>query len=257
MTIRMKLHEAIVFATERHAGQKRKGTDIDYICHPLEVAQILGEMRPGDDDLIIAGVLHDLVEDGRATGEEILRRFGPKAANLVAAHTHSKEGTWMEQKQRALLEIENAGSEVRLLVLADLTSNLRSMYADHQALGEALWDRFNAGRTDQCNYYSDALDLMEDFQYDERALYAYWEATELFKDIFVKYYIDAKAGVIWQVCEASAWVFSKETLDWEYSDEPVCPDAVEESGTMAETMEDHWKAAAGQANEAGGTAGLN
>lgn len=245
MTQRMKLHEAIMFATERHAGQKRKGTDIDYICHPLEVAQILTEMRPETDDLIIAGILHDVVEDKRATQEEVLVRFGAHVANLVAAHTHPKTGNWVEDKRRANEELEKASFEVKQLVLADKASNLRSMYADYQVLGDKLWDRFNAGRSDQCDYYCDGLDALEEMQYHENTRNAYWEATELFKDIFVKYYIDAKAGKIWQISDASSWLFTKETSDWNPAEEPVSPDAIEESRTVAETMEDHWRAAGG------------
>ena len=244
MTIRNKLHDAIMFATERHAGQKRKGTDIDYICHPLEVAQILTEMHPENDDLIIAGILHDLVEDKRAASEEILTKFGPHVANLVAAHTHPKDGDWVEQKRRANEELAEASFEVKQLVLADKTSNLRSMYADYQEVGDQLWDRFNAGRSEQCTYYSDGLDALEEMQYYENTRDAYWEATELFKDIFVKYYIDAKAGRIWQVCgEETPGQFTKETLEWKPTDEPVSPDAIEETRAIAETLEDSWRAA--------------
>ena len=246
MTIRKKLHEAIIFATERHGGQKRKGTDIDYICHPLEVAQIITEMRPENDDLIIAGILHDVVEEEVATQEEILMRFGPHVANLVAAHTHPKEGRWVERKSRVNEELAKASFEVKQLVLADKVSNLRSMYADYQAVGEQLWDRFNADRRDICIYYSEGMDALEEMQYDENTRSAYWEATELFKDIFVTYYIDAKDGRIWQVCDEGSSVFSKETLKWENTDEPVSEEAIVETRAIAETMEDHWVSASGQ-----------
>ena len=220
MTIRSKLHEAIIFATERHAGQKRKGTDIDYICHPLEVAQILTEMRPDSDDLIIAGIMHDVVEDKRATLDEVLLKFGPHVAGLV-----------------------KATFEVKQLVLADKVSNLRSMYTDYQQLGDDLWNRFNAGREHQCIYYSQGLDALEELQYDEHTQAAYWEATELFKDIFVTYYIDAKAGRIWQVCDEGNWLFEKETLEWKPTDEAVSEKAVKETRAVAETIEDHWRKA--------------
>lgn len=244
MTLRMKLHEAIMFATTRHAGQKRKGTTIDYICHPMEVAQILTVMHPEDDDLIIAGILHDVVEDGRATMDEVLQRFGPRVANLVGAHTHTKEGTWVERKRKAVEEIAAADLDVKQLVLADKLSNLRSMYADYQEIGEELWSRFNAGKSQQIRYYNDVLDAMEELQYDENARAAYWEATELFKELFVKYYIDAKAGKIWQICEVQSAVFSKETLRWQPVDGPISADAIEETRAIAETLEDHWVAAA-------------
>ena len=57
-----RLNKAIIFATEKHSGQVRKSTTIPYILHPLEVMQILYSMR-ADTNLMIAGLLHDTVED--------------------------------------------------------------------------------------------------------------------------------------------------------------------------------------------------
>lgn len=144
MRDKMKLHDAIIFATEAHAGQKRKGTDIDYICHPLEVTQILTEMDPENTDLIIAGVLHDAVEDTDCSIEDVRCKFGDTAARLVEAHTHPKEGEWIERKKAAVESVKNAPPDVKRLVLADKLSNLRSIYADFRVWGPNIWERFNA-----------------------------------------------------------------------------------------------------------------
>ena len=64
------LNRAIIFATERHAGQVRKGTDTPYIVHPLETMLILSNMQ-ADLNVQIAGLLHDTVEDTDTTLEEI------------------------------------------------------------------------------------------------------------------------------------------------------------------------------------------
>ena len=90
-----RLNEAIVFATERHAGQVRKGSGKPYIVHPLEVLTILTDMEAGAD-VLIAGVLHDTVEDTGTTIEEIRSRFGDAVADLVAGCSEDKSKSWEE-----------------------------------------------------------------------------------------------------------------------------------------------------------------
>ena len=72
----MKLtEEAIIYATVMHQGKVRKLGDSPYIFHPLEVAQILTGLTD-DEEVITAGILHDIVEDTDGTLAEIEKRFG-------------------------------------------------------------------------------------------------------------------------------------------------------------------------------------
>ncbi|MCF0113719.1 MAG: bifunctional (p)ppGpp synthetase/guanosine-3',5'-bis(diphosphate) 3'-pyrophosphohydrolase, partial [Erysipelotrichaceae bacterium] len=70
-----KLDDAIIFATKCHSGQLRKIVNTPYILHPLEVATIISTMTP-DEDLMIAGLLHDVIEDCNVDPKEIKNRFG-------------------------------------------------------------------------------------------------------------------------------------------------------------------------------------
>lgn len=177
------LEEAICFATKRHAGQVRKGSDIPYITHPLETMNILNAMK-ADTELLIAGVLHDTVEDTDTTPEEIRELFGEDVAALVAAHTEDKSKSWMERKQHTIDELQTAPLRVKMLIMADKVSNLRSMYADYKLIGDKLWKRFNAPKEKQAWYYSgvqDALYEMQDYIETEQI---YQEMVGLFKDLF-------------------------------------------------------------------------
>ena len=61
--------KAIIFAAKAHSGQKRKGTDIPFMIHPLEVASIVAGITP-DEEMMCAAVLHDVIEDCKdVTGE--------------------------------------------------------------------------------------------------------------------------------------------------------------------------------------------
>ena len=238
MADRSKLHKAIMFATEKHAGQKRKGTDYDYICHPLEVAQILTEMC-SSDDLIIAGILHDLVEDTGVALVDIECWFGPEVRRLVEAHTHPKEGEWIDRKMAAVESVKDAPLDVKKLVLADIVSNLRSMLEDFNKIGYELYDRFNAPEDMQCKYYNAMLDALEDLQYYAETRDAYWEATELFKDLFVMYVL--KKECIWQVCGDECYAFKRENLVWKPASKPSEAYQNRIARTEAERLEDLWK----------------
>ena len=83
-----KLEEAIIYATVLYQGKVRKISGTPYILHPLEVAQILSTLTD-DEDVITAGILHDIVEDTDGTLAEIEKRFGKRVADIVASETWS------------------------------------------------------------------------------------------------------------------------------------------------------------------------
>lgn len=197
-TASRRLDEAICFATEQHAGQTRKGTNLPYILHPLEVLQILYSMR-ADVELLIAGVLHDTIEDTDTTLEEIRERFGRDVAELVASNSEDKSKTWDERKQHTLEMLPSADHRVKQLILADKLSNLRSIAYDYRMIGDKLWERFNAPASKQAWYYGGIDDALNSLQYTD-CKDVYWEYVGLFKDVFVKYYLDEKTMTLHQVC---------------------------------------------------------
>ena len=106
-----KLEEAIIYATIMHQGKTRKLGDSPYILHPLEVAQILSTMTD-DEDVITAGILHDIVEDTDGTLPEIEERFGERVAKLVSSETELKypgqdpKETWKRRKEESILFLQ-------------------------------------------------------------------------------------------------------------------------------------------------------
>jgi (p)ppGpp synthase/HD superfamily hydrolase len=154
------IYEAIIFATRKHAGQVRKGTDIPYISHPMEVMQIM-TANGCPDAAIVAGILHDTLEDTDTTTEEIQGMFGDKILNLVQAESEDKSKTWKERKQSTIDHLLGTPIEVQMVCCADKLSNLRSMAADLDAIGEKLWERFNAPKADIEWYYRGITEALE------------------------------------------------------------------------------------------------
>ena len=220
MAQKHRLNMAIEFATKKHSGQLRKATAIPYILHPLEVLQILYSMRV-DTNLMIAGVLHDTVEDTDTTLDEIREIFGDDVAMLVASNTEDKSKSWDERKSHTINELATANDRVKMLIMADKLSNIRSIAYDYSVIGDDLWSRFNAPKKKQAWYYDGILDALCDMQYNPQSEKAYWELTGLFKDVFVKYYLDNKNQVIYQASDNGVVFYLKKGS-------PVWNDAIAE-----------------------------
>ena len=149
-----KIHNAIIYAAMQHKGQVRKGTDIPYIVHPMEVMQIL-TAAGRDEDMIVAGILHDTVEDTDATIDDIKRLFGDRVAELVARESEDKTKTWRERKETTIRHLRDCSDEEAICTLADKLSNARSIVADYARVGDILWERFNNDKESELWYYSE------------------------------------------------------------------------------------------------------
>ncbi len=208
------LNQAIIFATQRHAGQVRKGTDIPYIVHPLETMLILSNMQ-ADLNLQIAGLLHDTVEDTDTTIEEIAALFGDDVAALVNHHSEDKSKSWAERKTTAIQALKTADERIKMLVLADKLSNLRSIARDYAALSDGVWERFNAPKEKQAWYYNGMLDALSDLQQYTETMDAYKELTDHYKDVFVLYKISADYERLYQANTfGEAYCLTKGNPQW-------------------------------------------
>lgn len=183
ITDNLKLEEAIHFATNCHSGQMRKGSTTPFILHPLEVMQLLAGMN-ADANLLIAGLLHDVVEDTEVGIDEIKNAFGEDVANLVAGHSQDKTRTWQERKQTEIDETLHADIRMKKLVLADKLANMRSIHKDYREIGEKLWSRFNAGKEKQAWYYGKMIESLACMEKDEDTTRYYKELKILYEEMF-------------------------------------------------------------------------
>lgn len=150
------LARAVAFAAYAHEGQCRKGTTLPYILHPMEAASIAATMT-GDPEVLMAALLHDVVEDCGVTEEELRARFGDRVAGLVMAETEEKDpdaqGSWQRRKLRAINHLRAATREEMILTLSDKLSNLRAMDRDLRNLGPDFWQRFNQTNPSMHHWY--------------------------------------------------------------------------------------------------------
>lgn len=151
-----RLDEALAFVADAFRGRSRKGSGVPYLAHLLQVMVTVAE-HGGDEDLMIAALLHDYLEDieGSDIGE-LRRRFGDRVARIVEAlsdsTTHPKP-PWQDRKTLFIASIAQEPAEVRLVCAADKLHNARSTCRDLLAQGEATWSRFRATRDQSLWYY--------------------------------------------------------------------------------------------------------
>ncbi|MDL2217083.1 HD domain-containing protein [Christensenellaceae bacterium OttesenSCG-928-M15] len=174
------IHRAIKFAAVAHKGQWRKGARIPYIVHPFEVAQILTAMG-ASEALIVAGLLHDTLEDTATTPNELKEAFGESVLRLVLSATERKEDTWEERKLHTIQFLKTEATyEQKQLALADKLSNLRSIALDMDEFGDQLYEIFNRGKKKQHWYYKslgESLQALNDIVF-------YKEFCELIEKVF-------------------------------------------------------------------------
>lgn len=165
------IDRALALAAIVHRDQRRKGTDVPYIVHPAAVALIL--QRHGcAEAVVIAGILHDVVEDAGISLDQIRREFGDQVADIVAAVSERKRAadgsvrSWEERKQEGLALLQRAGAEAALVKAADTIHNIRSISADLEQFGPDVWARFKRGPESQRWLYRQTLEVCRAILHD-------------------------------------------------------------------------------------------
>ncbi|MEK7310836.1 MAG: HD domain-containing protein [Chloroflexota bacterium] len=157
------IDSALIFAARAHHGQMRKSTDVPYIVHPVGVMLVLLECGETDPELLTAALLHDTVEDTGATLAELREMFGARVAAIVEGCSEpDRSDTWENRKQHTVAYLKTASRDVLLVSAADKLHNLRSMVADHGAMGDVLWSRFKRGRTEIAWYYRSVTESLKE-----------------------------------------------------------------------------------------------
>jgi len=157
-----QLEQALRFAALCHDGQTRRGDGTPYIAHVVAVAMIL-ERAEFDEDVIIAGLLHDVVEDTPATLAQVAARFGKKVAEIVRHCSEIKtdergvKRPWIDRKRDHIAALADAPASARAVVLADKLHNLVSIELD-LFQGRPVWSQFHAERHQVLWYYRAMID---------------------------------------------------------------------------------------------------
>ena len=122
-----RLLQALDFAAERHSAQRRKGPDAaPYVNHLIEVAMLVASVAQVEDvEVLIAAVLHDVLEDTPTSADEISQRFGERVCRFVEALSDDKALPRKRRREITLEELPDMEPLVKVIKLADLSSNIK------------------------------------------------------------------------------------------------------------------------------------
>lgn len=164
---------AVDYARQLHI-EVRKGTSIPSMAHLLGVASlVMGETGqveiPVTEDMVIAALLHDTVEDhgGEPRLRDIEANFGASVARMVEGLSDtmvedaSQKEPWEKRKAEYLDRLRGEPADVQLISAADKLYNARTILDEHRTVGAAVWDRFKRGRREQLWYFHELLKIFQ------------------------------------------------------------------------------------------------
>ena len=150
---------AVRFAAQAHHGQIRKLGNIPFIIHPIAVAAFLAEYYP-EQEMIIAAILHDVVEDTSYNLTDIEQRFGSEVALLVdGVSEQDKSLPWKERKAAYFSRLQNAPIEVIRLSAADKYHNLVALVDFWKNDKDAIFNHFNADKQQILAKYQELINF--------------------------------------------------------------------------------------------------
>jgi (p)ppGpp synthase/HD superfamily hydrolase len=149
-----QVDRAIGFAAKAHEGQKRKIGPLPYIVHPFGVAMILARLGC-DEPIVIAGLLHDVVEDTNKSLDDIREEFGEEVAVIVQGCTElpKRKYEWEERKRDMIAKLRDASLGIKLVAAADKYHNLSHTLYNRRNKRIDLWKHFGRGKNNQAWYY--------------------------------------------------------------------------------------------------------
>ena len=156
MKLTGKYKTALEYALKAHAHHLRKGGDIPYFSHVIGVSSLVLEYN-GDEDQAIAGLLHDIIEDCGIEHKPVIQeKFGDAVLQMVMDCTDSITSTkpeWKTRKEAYIASLDDKADASLLVSCCDKLHNARAIERDYAAIGEPLWDRFNAEKSEIGWYY--------------------------------------------------------------------------------------------------------
>ena len=161
-----KIEKALKVAAVCHRNQLRKSDEaIPYIIHPFAVAIILSNYTD-DENTIVAGLLHDTIEDSEYTPEELTRDFGPDVCEIVMGVTEKKSDgkeklPWKVRKDAYIENLENDRVESLMVCAADKIHNMRNLLDDKKLVGEEAGKNFNSTPEERLWYHEEILRVLK------------------------------------------------------------------------------------------------
>jgi len=155
------IEKAAALAAYGHKEQIRKHGSVPYVVHPFMVSRILTK-HGFSDEIIAAGLAHDLLEDTDIGEEEIERELGSKVLKIVKGLSEDKSLEW-EDRKRGYIELVRSGSdEVKAVSCADKVHNMGNMLHAYEEMGSELWVKFSRPKEKRLWFEQEVLKMFDE-----------------------------------------------------------------------------------------------
>ena len=157
------IKEAFIYAQEKHKEQMRKSYKLPYMIHIYDVARILMNNH-APEHVVVAGILHDTLEDTNATQNEIENLFGETVKQIVISETEDKSLCWKGRKQDRIDHLKTASLDCKMVKCADMLANISDIKENLKSDGELVWEKFHESKNEIKWYYSSMIDCMKELE---------------------------------------------------------------------------------------------
>jgi (p)ppGpp synthase/HD superfamily hydrolase len=154
-----QMDKAFTFARKAHQKQLRNRTTIPYLSHLMSVSALTME-HGGDEDIAIAALLHDTLEDcgdADALSKSIQHAFGDRVLRIVRECSDTEitpKPPWKERKETYINHIEQISDDALIVSMCDKLHNLRTIVWDYKVIGDEIFERFKGKREGTIWYYT-------------------------------------------------------------------------------------------------------
>ena len=155
-----RINKAIEVASICHENQYRKNPErrIPYIAHPIAVGMMLTKYGYSEE-VVVAGILHDILEDTEFTENQLKSEFGEAVASLVRETSEEdKSLPWEERKARYIKHLKTASEEAKAISCCDKIHNMESMINSTNAGGD-IWSSLKRGKDKQIWRFTEMMHI--------------------------------------------------------------------------------------------------
>lgn len=162
MTFTPKIDLALRISAKAHRNQLRRGSNTPYIIHPFAVMHI-ASMYTKDEDVLIACLLHDIIEDvpKEYTEKQMINDFGQEVHKLVKGVTKNKTLNWKKGCDQYLKYLQTEAPEgSAIIAAADKIHNIMSILEDYENLGDKVWELFTCDKKAQQWWFNSSYNVI-------------------------------------------------------------------------------------------------
>ncbi len=155
-----KIEQAIITTITAHTHQKRKaGEPTPYAAHPIHVGLILQKAN-FDEDTVVTGFLHDILEDTKVSKEKIIAQFGETIYHIIAELSEDKTLPWEERKKSYVEHLPSASFAAKAVCAADKFHNLSCILEELRRGNNNVWASFRRGKEASLWFYQAVLEAL-------------------------------------------------------------------------------------------------